>query len=302
MKFLRYDSSMKYSGGFMSFEISLVQRIQRSIDYVESHICEPIELENVAKVAYMSQASYYAIFSKMFDGTLKNYITKRRITIAAFQLVHSDESILNIALNICYGSSEAFSRKFKKFYGVSPSDYRRKGEYIEWFPAVNLIDARRNLIQGGKIMTLTKSMNNETLGIKISHHVRGYLMDIDIDKFAYINENYGWDTGDFVLREVATRINQALVDLSIDSTAIRIAGDEFAVVLRDLPKRNVELLAKQIIASMKPLFIFNEKSLHVTVSLGITHYDSKGLEDVKQSAYDAMIDAKKKGRNTYVFI
>lgn len=286
----------------MSFEISLVQRIQQSIDYVECHICDVIDLEEVAKVAYMSQASYYAIFSKMFDTTIKSYITRRRLTIAAYQLVHEENSILDIALGVCYGSSEAFSRKFKKFYGVSPSSYRKKGVFIELYPAVKLIDVRRNIVEGGKVMELTKSMNDKALEMKIKHHVKGYLLDIDIDQFASINDKYGWAYGDFVIREVATRINKVLVDQEIDSTAVRIAGDEFAIVLKDLPKEEVELLAKSIIESMTSDFVQEDVAIRVTVSLGITHYDSMGLEDVKQSAYDAMIDAKKKGRNTYVFI
>lgn len=278
---------------------NLVERIQQAINYVEEHLHDDLVIEEIAKQAYMSQTSFYDIFSKVFDITIKSYITRRRLTCAAYDLIYTDMSVLTIGIKACYQSSEAFSRAFKKVYGLSPSFYRKSGDYMEIYPPVNLIDSRRLI--GGRHM-VTKTFNDDVLKNSISQNLKGYMVDIDIDRFDNINNNYGRDFGDVVLREVPKRIDKVLKELKIDSRVVRIAGDEFALVLKDLPKEKVIQMAETILKAMIEPITFKDKSLKVSVSLGIAKYDSSGLEEVKKSAFDAMMQAKHKGRNTYSLI
>ena len=62
-------------------EKQLIDRIQNAIEYVEEHLYEKIDIENVSKVAFMSQSTFYIIFSSLLGTTIKDYIRKRRLSL-----------------------------------------------------------------------------------------------------------------------------------------------------------------------------------------------------------------------------
>lgn len=80
---------------------------------------------------------FHRIFSAGFGDSLRDYIRKRRITQAGFDIIHSTNSILTIAIDYCYESQEAFSRAFQKLYNITPGEFRKKGLY---YPIRNKID------------------------------------------------------------------------------------------------------------------------------------------------------------------
>lgn len=98
----------------------LIDRLQNAIGYIEAHLCEEIEIENIAKAAYMSQSSFYAVFPSVLGTAVKDYIRKRRLSLSAYDLIHSEMSILDIALTYQYGTYESYSRAFKKLFGICP--------------------------------------------------------------------------------------------------------------------------------------------------------------------------------------
>jgi AraC family transcriptional regulator len=278
-------------------ELSLLERVQKAMNYIEAHLHEDIVIEKVAQEAFMSQASFYTIFSKMFDTTIKDYIVKRRLTFAARSLIESQASVLEIALDANYKSYEAFSRKFKKEFRLSPSAYRKRGKYVNTFPAIMLL----GMDYGGKDMAAIKNMSAEMLNANIKKIASGYLMDVDIDRFALINENYGREVGDYVILEVSNRIQKVIDEMKIDATLARVGGDEFAVVLKNIPEATVEAFAKKMLERASKKYTFKETSLEASISIGIAKYDSEVENDVKALASDALIKAKMDGRNQYCF-
>lgn len=95
--------------------------IQRAIDYVEDHITEPVDFEEVAKCAYSSSFHFQRIFSILCGFTLGEYIRCRRLSLAGSELLSSDEKIIDIALRYGYDTPESFSRAFTRFHGITPS-------------------------------------------------------------------------------------------------------------------------------------------------------------------------------------
>ena len=150
-------------------------------------------------------------------------------------------------------------------------------------------------------MNVTKGMNSEMLEERINREIKGYLMDIDIDCFKNINDDYGYDIGDKVLFEIPNRIENTLRKMNVCASVIRINADEFAVVLKNLSHMEVENIAKSIIASMKPECDFGDVKINVSVSIGIAKFNINESKQGKQSALDAMYKAKKDGKNTYSF-
>ncbi|CCJ33468.1 diguanylate cyclase domain-containing protein [Caloramator australicus] len=280
-------------------EKQVIERIQEAIDFIEEHLEDKIYVEDIAKIAFMSLSSFYSIFSLILGTTVKDYVRKRRLSLAAYFLVYTNLSILNIAVKFGYEGYEPFSRAFKKLFGVSPKKYREFRKYIDVFPKIQL---KYGNSLGGENM-VDKEMNKESVLQQIHNTSNGYILDVDIDKFEGINKIYGYDIGDKVLIEVPRRIKEVLEELNLPSQVIRISNDEFVVIVKHQPIEFIEMLSQKILDAMKPKFQFGDISFDVSVSIGITNFTISSADDeIINKVKDAMLLAKKEGRNRFKVI
>ena len=105
------------------------QRLQTSIDFIENNLTEDITLTEVASKANCSLYHFHRLFQILVGNSVKEYIRKRRLTLAAKQLVKTKKSIIDIAFDYRYGAPESFTRAFKKMYGLAPLQYRKWGVF-----------------------------------------------------------------------------------------------------------------------------------------------------------------------------
>ncbi|MFJ7727734.1 AraC family transcriptional regulator [Neobacillus sp. NPDC097160] len=98
--------------------------IQRTLDYIEENLQEQMTLEGLAEIASFSPFHYHRIFQAMVGESVMEYVRKRRLTYAAEHLFYTDEKVITIAIDAGFQYQESFNRAFKKFYGVSPKQYR----------------------------------------------------------------------------------------------------------------------------------------------------------------------------------
>ncbi|OYV96586.1 MAG: hypothetical protein B7Z62_07910, partial [Deltaproteobacteria bacterium 37-65-8] len=125
---------------------------------------------------------------------------------------------------------------------------------------------------------------------------------LDLDGFKIINDTFGHDVGDALLRETAKRIVACVRD---SDTVARIGGDEFTVILPNVKTRNnISPVAERIVEAMATPFMLNGKNCNVTVSIGIALYPSNGetAEQLVKIADAAMYLAKNSGKNCYHFV
>jgi len=115
------------------------ERIQKSIDYIESRLEENIEINKLAQEAYMSCSNYYRMFFALTGYSVREYIRRRRISSAVDCIKGTDESILDIALKFGYESNEAFTRAFKRITGYPPSAFRNSSLKF-CFERMNIMD------------------------------------------------------------------------------------------------------------------------------------------------------------------
>lgn len=101
------------------------KHIHKAISYIEENLLQDLSVQSCARHAGYSVYYFHRIFKGVVGMTLSEYIRKRRLTQAAKLLTSSDYSIIDIAFQTGYNSSENFSRSFKKEHGISPSNYRR---------------------------------------------------------------------------------------------------------------------------------------------------------------------------------
>lgn len=127
------------------------------------------------------------------------------------------------------------------------------------------------------------------------------LLFMDLDRFKLINDTLGHVMGDLVLQRVSERI---LGCLRGEDTLARFGGDEFCLLLPDVPsKESVASVAEKILKAVRRPFSINNHELYLSLSLGIATYPEAGRtgESLLQSADIAMYHVKGNGKDGYCF-
>ncbi|WP_461536294.1 AraC family transcriptional regulator [Spongorhabdus nitratireducens] len=102
-----------------------MQRFFKSIDFVEQHLFEKISVHEIAAASHYSTYHFSRIFKALVGDTPKEYLRKRRLTVAATKLLSDDINILDLALACQFDSQEAFTRAFKAQFNMTPAQYRK---------------------------------------------------------------------------------------------------------------------------------------------------------------------------------
>lgn len=102
-------------------------RIQKTLDFIEQELKNPLNLDRVAEEACYSKYHLIRLFGEVLGETVMDYIRKRRISASTKALIATDDSILSIALAYQFESQEAYTRSFQQVLGIPPGKYRRKG-------------------------------------------------------------------------------------------------------------------------------------------------------------------------------
>src|SRR5205807_7653999 len=97
---------------------------QKALWYIESHLAEPLTLDDVAGVAGVSRFHLVRAFAAATGFSVMRYVRARRLSMAARALAAGAPDILTLALEADYGSHEAFTRAFRDHFGVTPEAVR----------------------------------------------------------------------------------------------------------------------------------------------------------------------------------
>ena len=125
------------------------------------------------------------------------------------------------------------------------------------------------------------------------------LLFVDLDGFKAINDTYGHEAGDEVLRETARRLQAGIRESDL---AARLAGDEFLIALRHLSGQEYAgTVASKLLDALARPYHFRGHELRISASLGIAIYpdDAGGADELVKCADQAMYRAKEAGKNTY---
>ncbi|HSP31872.1 MAG TPA: diguanylate cyclase, partial [Halomonas sp.] len=138
-------------------------------------------------------------------------------------------------------------------------------------------------------------------GCVLARRYQRYLavLFIDLDDFKPINDTLGHEVGDFILVEVAKRLED---ELRPWDTVARFGSDEFVVLLPDLAhEKDVIQVVERLLQRLSPPYWYRGSELRITASIGIAINDGsmKNPRQLIQQADLAMYKAKRRGRNTY---
>ena len=126
------------------------------------------------------------------------------------------------------------------------------------------------------------------------------LIMLDLDHFKDVNDKFGHDIGDDLLKEISARLMNILRKTD---TICRMGGDEFALLISDVTENEViDEVAQRVLLASRNQFILRGIELQISASLGISIYPADGetLEILTKHADIAMYETKKMGRNNYL--
>lgn len=113
--------------------------MNKVMDYIEENLDGVINMDEAAAIMCQSTVSFQRIFSIVMDISIFEYIRKRRMTLAAFEMQNSRSKVIEVAMKYGYESPEAFTRAFKEIHGVSPSVARKEGTQLKMFPRISFL-------------------------------------------------------------------------------------------------------------------------------------------------------------------
>lgn len=113
-----------------------VERLNQSMNYIEEHLTDEIDYEQLGRIACCSAYHYQRMFTYMAGITLAEYIRRRKMSLAAVDLQGGNERIIDVAEKYGYCSPTAFNRAFQSFHGVAPSIVKNKGVSVKSFSPI----------------------------------------------------------------------------------------------------------------------------------------------------------------------
>lgn len=125
-----------------------ISGLQNAIDYIESHLTEELDYQEVARQAYSSNFHFQRVFGILCGCTLGEYIRSRRLTLAGSELASTKCRVIDVALKYGYDSPESFSRAFTKFHGIRPSEARSHKARLRSFSRLSV----KLILEGGTVM------------------------------------------------------------------------------------------------------------------------------------------------------
>lgn len=125
-----------------------IERINSAVDYIEANLDKEISYERIAQIVGCSVYNFQRMFSYIADKPLSEYIRGRRLTMAAFDVINTQDKIIDIAMKYGYDSPDSFTRAFQKFHGVLPSKARNETVSLKSCPKISF----QITIKGGTYM------------------------------------------------------------------------------------------------------------------------------------------------------
>lgn len=114
--------------------MNMLEGMNQAMAYIEDRLTENIDFKEAARLALCTDYHFKRMFSFLSGIPLSEYIRRRRLTLAGFELQHSSARIIDIALKYGYQSPDGFAKAFQQFHGLAPSEARSKGQPLKAWP------------------------------------------------------------------------------------------------------------------------------------------------------------------------
>jgi AraC family transcriptional regulator len=112
----------------------MLEKLNEALRYIEENLAADIDFKEVTRLACCSEYHFKRMFSFLAGVTLSEYIRRRRLTLAAFELNCSNIRVIDVAVKYGYNSPDSFTRAFQSLHGITPSETRNNGQVLKAYP------------------------------------------------------------------------------------------------------------------------------------------------------------------------
>ncbi len=234
--------------------------LTESINFIEQNLCEPITREEIAAHCHVSLSSLEKLFRYALRISIKEYQSKRRMTLAAQDISNGVGTITDIAMKYQYNSPEVFTRAFKSVWNVIPSEFKKNWKFTGIFPKINYL-----YIEGGEAVMEHRRVDLSDAYDFLKEIKGTYVLCFDGVQFTAFND-VAYKAGDLAILEIASRIDKVATD---DMVVMRVGGDEFALVTGLYDEKEVKAIADQVLAENGKPIIYEGMELPLSLRCGM---------------------------------
>ncbi|MGQ4475174.1 AraC family transcriptional regulator [Streptomyces sp. SAS_276] len=126
----------------------MLERLNEALDHLEAGLDREVDVAEAARIATVSEYHFRRLFSALAGMPLPVYVRRRRMTLAAAEVLAGERTLLDVAVRYGYGSGEAFARAFRSVHGIGPGEARRTGALLTAQPRMSF----RVVVEGSTTM------------------------------------------------------------------------------------------------------------------------------------------------------
>lgn len=188
------------------------ESISRSIEYIENNLTNDITIEDISNYSYISSFYFQKGFSIICGYSLSEYIRNRKLSCAGYEVLNTNNKIIDIALKYGYDSPDSFTKAFTRFHGCTPTEVRRGGKLKEFAPLkINLtlkggytMEYKIEEKESFKVVGLKGNFKYETASQDIPKMWKKFFMKSTFTKIkpkyaVNIDVNMGCDVFDYII-------------------------------------------------------------------------------------------------------
>ena len=231
-----------------------------ALRYIEDNIYEEIDSQDVADSCNVSLSSLQNLFRLALHRSVKDYIIKRKICLAARDILESDMKIIDIAYKYQFGSPEHFVRTFKKVWNETPTEYKKHWKFSGIYPKLDY-----KFEEGADQEMARKKVDISEAYDVIVNMKDTYVICFDIVGLIPIND-ISYEAGDLAILEAARRIDRVSTE---DMIQLRIGGDEFALITGSDDLVYVEGIMNEVLSHNEECIVWNGKDIPLRLRAGM---------------------------------
>lgn len=126
----------------------MLERLNQALNHLEAGLDREVDVAEAARIAAVSEYHFRRLFSALAGMPLPVYVRRRRMTLAAAEVLAGERTLLDVAVRYGYGSGEAFARAFRSVHGIGPGEARRTGAVLTAQPRMSF----RVVVEGSTTM------------------------------------------------------------------------------------------------------------------------------------------------------
>ena len=216
--------------------MDIIKQLNSVIAYVESNLCYDIDMDKLSSIACVTKDSFMRFFSYMTGMTLNEYIRRRRLTLAAYELQRSDIKIIDAAVKYGYDSADSFAKAFAKQHGITPTQAHDIYQPLKIYPPASfqiMIKGARKMdfkiieTEAIQLQGLSKQFTGDAAHRFEQEHI---MWGVEYDEYMkrikpeILGTWYGiWDNGKYCIAKSENEVNKT------DTELFKITAGMYAV-------------------------------------------------------------------------